>query len=404
FAERVRARVSLAFEGLSQLFNEGGFSGAVREELNRVENAGLKDFLVNVFLWANRIKNFFSGIADGFGAGVEAARPAIDGFLAALRSLGSALGILSERDDAGTAADKFRQFGSAGERVGQVLAKVFEFSARVLTGLVELGTGVVGAWEAIAPGVEVVRGSFAQLGTNLTQLTGVLGSQSGAIQSTGSLWSAFGNVVAFVIGIAITIIGVFVSTVSLAASVVSGALGAVMSLFSGLADVVTGVVFVIGGIFTGRWADIWTGMKLVAFGVIDAVAGAVLELVGALGGAVDALAGLLGKNTQFQKSIRDFKEQARADTLRDFGLEGQSFTPGQARPPVPAGAAPPAAPAVAAVRALTPPLSSSPSVPAPTPAPPVTVNLQVDGETLARAVHRADQDAATRSFSPVPAY
>ena len=34
----------------------------------------------------------------------------------------------------------------------------------------------------------------------------------------------------------------------------------------------------------------------------------------------------------------------------------------------------------------------------------VTVNLQVDGQTLATAVHRADRDAATRSFSPVPAY
>jgi hypothetical protein len=126
--------------------------------------------------------------------------------------------------------------------------------------------------------------------------------------------------------------------------------------------------------------------------------------VGAIGGAVDALAGLFGQNTQFQKSIRDFKEQARAETLRDFGLEGQSFTPSQAPPPVPAGTAPPAAPAVAAVRALTPPLASSANIPASTPAPPVTVNLQVDGETLARAVHRADQDAATRSFSPVPAY
>ena len=36
--------------------------------------------------------------------------------------------------------------------------------------------------------------------------------------------------------------------------------------------------------------------------------------------------------------------------------------------------------------------------------PPFTVNVQVDGETIARATHNANQDTAARSFSPVPAY
>ncbi len=51
-------RVSLAFEAISQLIQDGGFSGAVRTELSRAENAGLKDFLINLFLWGNRIHNF----------------------------------------------------------------------------------------------------------------------------------------------------------------------------------------------------------------------------------------------------------------------------------------------------------------------------------------------------------
>ncbi|MCA9628665.1 MAG: phage tail tape measure protein, partial [Myxococcales bacterium] len=37
-------------------------------------------------------------------------------------------------------------------------------------------------------------------------------------------------------------------------------------------------------------------------------------------------------------------------------------------------------------------------------APPFQINVQVDGETIARANHRAERDVATRSFSPVPAY
>ncbi len=59
-------------------------------------------------------------------------------------------------------------------------------------------------------------------------------------------------------------------------------------------------------------------------------------------------------------------------------------------------------PAVAAMGAQAAPITVQ-APPAP-PSPPVTVNLQVDGQTLATAVHRADRDAATRSFSPVPAY
>jgi hypothetical protein len=37
-------------------------------------------------------------------------------------------------------------------------------------------------------------------------------------------------------------------------------------------------------------------------------------------------------------------------------------------------------------------------------APPFQINVQVDGETVARATHNANSDAAARSFSPVPAY
>lgn len=37
-------------------------------------------------------------------------------------------------------------------------------------------------------------------------------------------------------------------------------------------------------------------------------------------------------------------------------------------------------------------------------APPIHIQLQVDGETLVRATHRADRERASRSFSPVPIY
>ncbi len=407
FFQGVGARISLAFRGLTQLFDQGGFSGAVRDELNRAENQGLKDFLINVFLWVNRIRNFFAGIATGFSAGIEAARPTIDAFLNALRRLGTALGFLSERDDAGTASSRFREFGLTGERVGRVLATVFELIVQAMTAVVEVAEGVAQGWEWISAGGSVLWSALSQLGSKIQEVINYMFGSTSATQQNGSAWTALGNVIAFVIGWIISAIGVLVSIVSAAVAVISAAIQIVMSVFSGLADVITGVVFIIGGIFTGSWSDIWLGMKLVAFGVVDAIIGVVLELAGAIAGVVDALTGLFGEGTHWQQGIRDFRDSLRADIAEGMGVQDLTFTrptrPGTAAPGAPASDAMSSMPAVAAMTPAVP--ASFPMTPAAPPAsPPITVNLQVDGTTLATAVHRADRDSATRSFSPVPAY
>ncbi len=407
FFQGVGARISLAFRGLTQLFDQGGFSGAVRDELNRAENQGLKDFLINVFLWVNRIRNFFAGIATGFSAGIEAARPTIDAFLNALRRLGTALGFLSERDDAGTASSRFREFGLTGERVGRVLATVFELIVQAMTAVVEVAEGVAQGWEWISAGGSVLWSALSQLGSKIQEVINYMFGSTSATQQNGSAWTALGNVIAFVIGWIISAIGVLVSIVSAAVAVISAAIQIVMSVFSGLADVITGVVFIIGGIFTGSWSDIWMGMKLVAFGVVDAIIGVVLELAGAIAGVVDALTGLFGEGTHWQQGIRDFRDSLRADMAEGMGVQDLTFTrptrPGTSAPGAPASDAMSSMPAVAAMTPAIP--ASFPMTPAAPPAsPPITVNLQVDGTTLATAVHRADRDSATRSFSPVPAY
>jgi len=426
YFQRVGERISLAFEGLMQLFDQGGFSGAVREELGRAENQGLKDFLVNVFLWANRIQSFFSGIGTGFSAGIAAAKPSIEAFVGVLSRIGAALGFLSARDDAGTASARFQEFGSAGQRVGAILAGAFELIVRAMTAVASVAQGVAEGWNLIKPGIDVLTMALAQLGAKLGEVFAHLFRTSTAAQQNGDAWVTLGNVVALVVGLIVTTIGVFVSVISAAVSVVSAAIGIVMSVFSGLADVITGVVFIIGGIINGSWTDIWTGMKLVAFGVIDAIIGVVMELAGAIAGVVDALSSLFGSGTQWQQGIRDLRESVRSGMAEGMGVQGLSFTgpmpaasaptsrveplPGRGGPAVPgapegalraATAAP--MPAVAALGGQPAPVITVQAPPAP-PAPPVTVNLLVDGQTIATAVHRADRDAATRSFSPVPAY
>ena len=298
FARGVWEKVSLAFRGLVQLFEQGGFSGAVRDELNRAETRGLKDFLINVFLWVNRIRNFFSGIAAGFSAGIEAARPTLEAFMNALTRLGTALGFLSERDDASTASARFREFGSTGERVGRVLATVFELIVQAMTAVVEVAEGVAQGWQWISAGGSVLWSALSQLGSKIGEVINYMFGSTSAASQNGSAWTALGNVIAFVIGWIVSTIGVLVSVISAAVSIISAAIQIVMSVFSGLADVITGVVFVIGGIINGSWSDIWLGMKLIAFGVVDAIIGVVLELAGAIAGVVDALSSLFGDGTQ----------------------------------------------------------------------------------------------------------
>ncbi|MFI5302404.1 MAG: phage tail tape measure protein, partial [Polyangiales bacterium] len=399
------ATVSLALSGLQQLFEQGGFSGAVRIELNRAENLGLKGFVVNLFLLANRVRAFFAGIGAGWSAGVDAARPTLAAFSRALDALGSAFIFLGDRDDAKTASAKFSSFGTSGAAVGRALAHVFELVVKGMTALVHVGRGLVEGWGAIEPGLSIVWRAFTRVLSIVGDTIGMLARATGLTEASGDAWATFGTLVSVAIGVALFAFGLFMGVVQLLAAVASAVVGVVTSLFSGLADVITGVVFIIGGIVDGDWKAVWTGMKLIVFGVIDAIIGVVLELVGAIGGAVDAMAGMVGESTDIQKAVRDYKDSVHRDLATTFGVESQTFTPIGARPPAPAGTAGVATtpmPAAAAIATLPPVvITAEPRVAT---LPPTIINLQVDGQTVAKAVHKADSEVAARSFSPLPAY
>jgi hypothetical protein len=216
-----------------------------------------------------------------------------------------------------------------------------------------------------------------------------------------------GSVIAFIIGAAITLVGLLVAAVTLALSFVDAALHVVVDVFNGVADIIDGVILILRGSFSDTWGGIWAGMKLVAFGAVEAITGVVLGLAQAIAGVVDGLSGLFGGGTHWQQGIRDFREAMHADLAVEAGVQASSFT----RPPAPTSGVPGILPADAvstmpSVAAMTPAVAASFPVAPATPAssPPVVVQLQVDGQTLATAVHRADRDSAGRSFSSVPAY
>ncbi|NRD63339.1 phage tail tape measure protein, partial [Corallococcus exiguus] len=319
-------------------------------------------------------------------------------------------GFLSERDDAATAAAKFAAFGDAGATVGRALARVFDFVVLGMTAAAEVVEGLAGQWGYMKAGVDVLLGSLAHLGRVLGgALSGLLGTTSAVKQSTSG-WTLMGEAIGFAIGNITTVVGVLVSAVSLVVSVVGGILNAALAAFSGIVDVFWGVVLTLGGALTGNWAEAWTGLKLIVFGVVDAISSVLLELVGAILGVVDAVASLFGKDTGLQQALRTARLTLHRDLSVAFGLED---SPGSAPAPVVSTASTLPAewplesssmPAVAALQASLPQaevLSSQPDAP---PAPPVLVSVQVDGEVLAQATARAERDAASRSFSPMASY
>nr|WP_217441753.1 phage tail tape measure protein [Myxococcus sp. CA039A] len=410
FVERVKERVTLAFGGLVQLFTDGGFSGAVRAELALAENAGLKDFLINLYLWGHRLHSFFSGLVDGFSSGLEAARPTLEAFQATLGRVGEALGFLSERNDAATAAAKFAAFGDAGATVGHALARVFDFVVMGMTAAAEVVEGLAGEWDYMKAGVDVLMGSLKQLGRVLSSaLSGIFGTSTAAEEGT-RVWTLMGQAFGFAIGNITTVVGVLVSAVSLVVSVVGGVLNAAMAAFSAIVDVFWGVVLLLSGAITGDWAEAWRGLKLIVFGVVDGISGVLLELVGTLLGVVDAVASLFGADTGLQQSLRTARLSLHRDLSVAFGLEDSGNT--TAAPVTSVDSSSPvewplessSMPAVAALQASLPQAEVLSSEPASSSSPPVHVSVQVDGEVLAQATARAERDAASRSFSPMPAY
>ncbi len=129
-----------------------------------------------------------------------------------------------------------------------------------------------------------------------------------------------------------------------------------------------------------------------------------LGFVETIAGVIDTIAGVFGADLGGADAIRSLRHDIERGLLEGVDEVTAGVTVAPAGSTLTAlDAATSTMPAVAAMTPAVP--ASFPMTPATPPAsPPITVNLQVDGTTLATAVHRADRDTATRSFSPVPAY
>lgn len=442
FARRVWDGASLLFRGLAQLVEQGGFSGAVRAELDRAENQGLKRFLITTWQIVYRIGRIWEGFRDGFMATIRSARAVFVDLVDALSDLGQELGGVFSGLSAGVASLPSEQFWSFGAVAGAAVGTVIRWLVELLAVFTRIASGIVAGFrsmmEYIRPALDTVAWAIDMLRAAWARLTGATDESTMAVGQSTSAWRALGEFLGKVLGGIVTVITL--------------ALAGLIALVSDAIDDVTALkdAFVAAGTRIGETAakitlwfmDTMPGAIAAAVATIGGFFGAIGEFLRGIGQwFTDVFDGIVEGIREFARKVVEFFEgifkaiQAAHEALVDFTAD--AFFPDspveqlksrgdvrviESREDLEAlqrtmshrtgSAASPATPAVAEAGARAADLAqlqasllgyAAGSNDRGTP-PPFTINVQVDGETIARAAHKANADAAARSFSPVPSY
>jgi TP901 family phage tail tape measure protein len=340
FADRVNATVAsvkLALSALGQLFEEGAFSGAVMEDLNRAENSGIKAFAINLFLIANRLRAFFVGIGDGFGAALGAIEPSVARLGKSVEPIGKVFSSLFEGPGAKQAASDFDRWAAAGARVGSVLADVAAVVVTSFSFVGNLISGIVVGLSKMWPIFEGVGGAFGELGQTLSDIGKELGLAGDAGVGLGDIFFALGIGIAGVLGVI--------------AGLVRGVVAAIAGAIRSIATFVGGLVNVIGGIIDGDWSRVWLGAKQIVFATVQAIISVFGGLIEGIASGVDALGKVVGKDLGAGNAVKDFRTRLESDARQWFGIPAPGATP--VAPAAATGAATAGAAAASAAAAQT---------------------------------------------------
>jgi TP901 family phage tail tape measure protein len=432
-------RIKLLFRGLAQLFQEGGFSGAVREELNKAENAGVKQFATRVYQIVYRIQRFFEGVADGFRAGIEGARPVFEAFVGALRELGDAFGGIGSASADALAGIGSDRYARAGASLGETLSRIVTGLVDALTIILRVGAGIINgvrtAIEWFRPSFEFASHAIAFVADEIRSLISDITGVNDQAREGGSVWSDLGQALGFVAGLLGAAVADAIGVVALALQTVVAIVRAVIQAFRSLG---TWLGETAAKIYLFFADDIPNAAKSIAGAVrliLNPVGAAFDGLMDGIRGALDRLLAFVGRvvakiperfRPAFLDSIIEAGEAAQARiaeraakaiapasvTLAPGGIAVGAASPVVGVLPgatLGAGAASMTSPAAAEVRARGQisdaeidaivargiQLADERPVHA-------HVTLSVDGETLARATARANRSSMARSFVPAP--
>jgi TP901 family phage tail tape measure protein len=450
FARRIGERVTLFFNGIKQLFEQGGFSGAVRDELNRAENQGLKQFLIRVYQIAYRIQQIWEGFKEGFTRTIEEARPVFQDLVAALSELGNEIAALFTGAADGAASLPSSEFRSFGQIAGSAIATVVTWLTKLIAIFARITGGIIAGFrsmmEYIGPAFETVGFALGELKAAWNTLTGATNDSSDAVNQSTSGWRTLGEVLGKIVGAAVTVVALALAGLIQVVTAVIWVVNVVKDAFiaagtwigetaakiylwftetlpaatNSAVESVVGFFTAIGQFFVGigRWfsdlfSSIAEGIKSFLRPVVDFFAGVGRAIRAVFDAIADFVIKLLRKipDALLPASLERLKRQPLSTEVRtedEFAAVGRTQDTA-AR----AEAATSSMPAAADSRARMGELAqleanmmayANSQAKERGQAPPFTVNVQVDGETVARAVNNAQQGNASRAFSPVPAY
>lgn len=147
----VWGKVKLFWAAMVQLFTQGGFSGAVRRELNE-GSAWFKEFIIDTALMINRIGVFFGAFADAASAGIDHLRPAFEELVNLFNVIGESFGWTAM--GANQNATAYDNAAAAGMALGDAVGWLAEF----------FGTTLTLAFKGIGMTIRVLRGELIDWG------------------------------------------------------------------------------------------------------------------------------------------------------------------------------------------------------------------------------------------------
>lgn len=401
--------VSLAVRGLTQLFSDGGFSGAVRDELAKAEHSGLRRFVIGVYMLAHRVRALFAGIAAGFRAGIEAGRPVFEALGDALRDLGLALArLVGELTGSANAlpSDSFRAFGQV---VGQVLAGVVRVvaylgmvAARVVGGVVEGFTSMV---QYLRPAFQMLGDVLGTLMDALGDLFGVSGKSGAAASSSASGWRRFGQILGKVVGGALTVLVLALSgaikVLTWIVRVLDAVITAIARFVGAIIDGVQAVVRFLTQDVPAAFAQLGRGIRQVFEGIWQFLVDIKEEIVGIVESIANLVEDVVEKLENTWKRIKSLPGRAWGG-VKDLVSVNSPTAPAGTSGGLPL-MTPPSAVTGAGTSILATEASARVAALAPRGRAPgmaqLNVRLDVDGETLARTVRRVQLDEDARGFT-----
>lgn len=288
FVDDMRAKVSLGLSAMGQLFEDGGFSGAVMNELAQADNQGVKNFVIRLYVAGARISEFFSSLGSGFVAVIGAAGPAFDAFMTSIQGLADTFSALWETNDPAEAESGFNAVVKAGTKVGSVLGTITVAVTNIATAAVDLISGLLSKMAPVGDLIVVV---FDTVFSVIGELVSAFSTVDGATGKTTSGWRALGEAIGNIIGVIAGVAKILVTTLG-------GALKSAFNILGGIVDLFTG--------------NVEKGITKILYGIISLISGLVMGAIELVAGASDSLLG-----TSWSKNVSTWRA-SMDDSLRKY--------------------------------------------------------------------------------------